>query len=209
MGVGEIRLFAGKFAPQGWSFCDGTRLRTQEHRALFEAVGTRYGGDSATFALPDLRGRVPTFGKAGTQTKINVHSARPDAPSARVALNFIIAMKDDATPHDHVPYIAEIRPFAFGYTPRGWLHCDGQTLPISGNEAFFSLIENTFGGSIERLTFATPDLRGAYVIHPKAPGDRGNGEGAQLFEPHLSSRASLLALNYCIASEGYYPARPE
>lgn len=58
--VGEIRMFAGNFAPAGWAFCDGTIMSIAENDVLFALLGTTYGGDGvATFALPDLRGRVP------------------------------------------------------------------------------------------------------------------------------------------------------
>ncbi|NDP27171.1 MAG: phage tail protein [Flavobacterium sp.] len=58
--IGEIRLFAGNFAPAGWAFCDGSVLPISENDALFNLIGTIYGGDGEiTFALPDFRGRVP------------------------------------------------------------------------------------------------------------------------------------------------------
>jgi microcystin-dependent protein len=58
--VGEIRMFGGSFAPAGWAFCDGTPLPISENEVLFQLIGTTYGGDGqSTFALPDLRGRVP------------------------------------------------------------------------------------------------------------------------------------------------------
>lgn len=58
--LGMIILFGGNFAPRGWAFCDGTLLRIPSNTALFALLGTIYGGDGrTTFALPDLRGRVP------------------------------------------------------------------------------------------------------------------------------------------------------
>ncbi|GAB2881296.1 phage tail protein [Nocardioides pacificus] len=58
--VGEIRLFAGNFAPNGWMFCEGQQLSISENETLFQLIGTTYGGDGQeTFRLPDLRGRVP------------------------------------------------------------------------------------------------------------------------------------------------------
>jgi microcystin-dependent protein len=58
--VGEIRLFAGNFAPGGWMFCEGQLLPISENETLFQLIGTTYGGDGeSTFALPDLRGRLP------------------------------------------------------------------------------------------------------------------------------------------------------
>src|SRR5947199_5099173 len=59
--VGEIRMFAGNFAPAGWMFCEGQLLPISEYETLFNLIGTTYGRDGqSTFALPDLRGRVPT-----------------------------------------------------------------------------------------------------------------------------------------------------
>ena len=58
--VGEIRMFAGNFAPAGWMFCEGQLLPISENETLFVLIGTTYGGDGqSTFALPDLRGRLP------------------------------------------------------------------------------------------------------------------------------------------------------
>lgn len=71
--VGEIRMFAGNFAPVGWLFCNGQLLPISENETLFTLMGTSFGGDGQeTFALPDLRGRVPvhkgpnfTFAQSG------------------------------------------------------------------------------------------------------------------------------------------------
>lgn len=58
--VGEIRMFAGNFAPRGWAFCDGQLLAVSQNDALFSLLGTIYGGDGrTTFGLPDMRGRIP------------------------------------------------------------------------------------------------------------------------------------------------------
>lgn len=58
--VGEIRIFAGNFAPAGWMFCEGQLLPISENETLFQLIGTTYGGDGeSTFALPDTRGRLP------------------------------------------------------------------------------------------------------------------------------------------------------
>lgn len=62
--VGEIRLFAGSYAPVGWAICNGAALSVSSNQALFALLGTTYGGDGVnTFKIPDLRGRVPvSFG---------------------------------------------------------------------------------------------------------------------------------------------------
>lgn len=58
--LGEIRMFAGSFAPDKWVFCNGQLLSIGQYEALFSLLGTRYGGDGrVTFSVPDLRGRIP------------------------------------------------------------------------------------------------------------------------------------------------------
>jgi len=99
--IGEIRIFGGNFPPAGWAFCDGSLIAISENTALFQLIGTTYGGDGqTTFALPDLRGRVPmhqgsglglanrTIGEAGgvetvtlTTNQIPIHSHAPLAVS--------------------------------------------------------------------------------------------------------------------------------
>lgn len=74
--IGEIRMFAGNYAPQGWALCNGQILNISENEALYTLLGTTYGGDGqTTFALPDLQGRIPVHkstnyplgAKAGTE----------------------------------------------------------------------------------------------------------------------------------------------
>lgn len=57
--IGEIRLFSGTFAPQGWAFCDGSQVSISNYEAAYSILGDIYGGNQQTFQLPDLRGRVP------------------------------------------------------------------------------------------------------------------------------------------------------
>ncbi len=58
--IGQIKIFAGNFAPRGYTFCDGQLLQIAQNTALFALLGTTYGGDGrTTFAVPDLRGRAP------------------------------------------------------------------------------------------------------------------------------------------------------
>lgn len=64
--VGQIKMFAGNFAPRGWAFCDGQLLAVNQNDALFSLLGTIYGGDGrTTFGLPDLRGRIPVHQGTG------------------------------------------------------------------------------------------------------------------------------------------------
>ena len=99
--VGEIRMFAGNFAPAGWALCQGQLVPISENETLFNLIGTTYGGDGqSTFALPDLQSRVPVhvgsgfiLGQSGgaeqvtlTTTQITSHSHVPLATTAVGAL---------------------------------------------------------------------------------------------------------------------------
>jgi microcystin-dependent protein len=87
--IGEIRLYGFNFAPVGWAFCDGSLLSISQNTALFSLLGTTFGGDGrATFALPDLRSRVPvnmgqgpglsgyTIGQSGGVEKVDLTAAQ-------------------------------------------------------------------------------------------------------------------------------------
>lgn len=78
--IGEIRMFAGNFAPNGWMFCQGQTLPIAENDALFALIGTTYGGDGEeTFNLPDLASRVPIHmgtGPDGTTYQIGEHAGK-------------------------------------------------------------------------------------------------------------------------------------
>lgn len=77
--VGEIRMFAGNFAPNGWMFCEGQTLPISENETLFQLIGTTYGGDGqSTFNLPDLRGRVPVHQGAGAGSTFTLAEAAGD-----------------------------------------------------------------------------------------------------------------------------------
>src|SRR5882757_6703191 len=67
--IGEIKMFGGNFAPVGWMFCQGQTLPISENDALFQLIGTTYGGDGQqTFNLPNLAGRLPVHQGSGFVT---------------------------------------------------------------------------------------------------------------------------------------------
>lgn len=98
--LAEVRLFAGNFAPRGWAMCEGQLLPLNQHMALFSLLGTTYGGDGrTTFALPDLRGRVPVgVGRAPDQDVVNLGenvttSAYGDDGQPGLGLVYIICLE--------------------------------------------------------------------------------------------------------------------
>jgi len=106
--VGEIRLFGGRRPPSGWAICDGSILSISAYSVLYTLIGTAYGGDGqSTFALPDLRGRVPVCQgpgftlaqKAGTET---VTLTQSQLPSHSHGLQATSVAGDNADPTNRV-----------------------------------------------------------------------------------------------------------
>jgi microcystin-dependent protein len=106
--LGTIVMFSGSFAPRGWAFCDGSLLSIGTNTALFSIIGNTYGGDGkTTFALPDLRGRVPlgvgegpgltpcSLGQAGTGG-----GGQGDKGQPFLGINFIIALEGVYPPRE-------------------------------------------------------------------------------------------------------------
>lgn len=84
--IGEIRIFAGTFAPKGWALCNGQLLPVVQHSALYSILGNKYGGDGrTTFALPDLQGRAPMH--AGNGNGLTPRSVGEKGGVAEVTLS--------------------------------------------------------------------------------------------------------------------------
>jgi len=111
--VGEMRWFAGNFAPRGWALCDGQMLPIAQHTALFSLLGTIYGGDGrTTFALPDMRGRLPlhegqgvgltprALGQRGGSESEALHLNQ--LPSHTHAVNATLDRGSETAPTDHL-----------------------------------------------------------------------------------------------------------
>lgn len=95
--IGEIRIFAGNFAPIGWAFCNGQLLPISQNTALFSLLGTVYGGDGkSTFALPDMTGMAPM--QQGEGFGLSGHILGEAGGSANVTLKV-----SDIPQHNHAP----------------------------------------------------------------------------------------------------------
>src|SRR5262249_16738268 len=107
--VGEIRIFAGNFAPAGWMFCEGQLLPISENETLFNLIGTTYGGDGqSTFGLPDLRGRIPLhFGNGFTLAQTGgaetVTLTVQQIPSHSHQLSASTSFASTTSPQNNVP----------------------------------------------------------------------------------------------------------
>ena len=119
--VGEIRMFAGNFAPAGWMFCEGQLLPISENETLFQLIGTTYGGDGeSTFALPDLRGRIPLHFGSGVNLAEQGGSEEVTLTVQQIASHnhAILGTAANATttsPKSNVPAtMPEVTTFAYG-----------------------------------------------------------------------------------------------
>jgi microcystin-dependent protein len=111
--LGEIIIFAGNFAPRNWALCDGQLLAINQNQSLFSILGTTYGGDGrTTFALPDMRGRVPIH--AGSGPGLTPRSLGEKSGQETVALN-----SNQMPQHKHM---------AQGYSGRGNEEGPGNTV---------------------------------------------------------------------------------
>ncbi len=111
--IGEIRMFGGTFAPTGWSFCNGQILQTNQNEALFSLLGSTYGGDGrTTFALPDLRGRVPIHVGQGPNLPNYAIGAKSGSESETITSNNLPVhnhnMVAAGTPSDQASPIGQI-----------------------------------------------------------------------------------------------------
>jgi microcystin-dependent protein len=176
--LGEIRIFAGNFAPRDWMFCDGSKVPTSQYTALFSLLGTTYGGDGKTyFQLPDLRGRIMVgvgagpglwpygFGKSGGQETVHM---QPDQVPKHTH-KFLAASAAADSPSPEAASFGTVASDALLYTNTA----KQTTMP--------------------RRQFS-----------PQAVGPSG---GSPMPEPHENMMSSV-ALNFIISMLGVYPSKP-
>ena len=127
--IGQVFLLPFNFPPKGFAFCDGQLLPIAQNTALFSLLGTTYGGDGkVTFALPDLRARVPLgFGQGPGLTNYNLGEA---AGAENVAL-----IVSQLPPHAHGLNVVVIRP---GWVPRDPAHAAELAASVHGKDSYLS-----------------------------------------------------------------------
>ena len=135
-------------------------------------------------------------------------------------------MMTSGTASAQEPFLGEIRTFGFNFCPRGWAAAEGQILPISQNQALYSLLGTYYGGD-GRTTFGLPDLRGTLMVGPgqspegavsyqlaergsideRSGGPQGQGGRQGGNQNQITESNPTLALTQCIAVTGIYPPR--
>jgi len=176
--IGEIRTFAGNYAPENWALCDGKTLPIQGNEALYSLLGTVYGGDGiVNFGLPDLRGRLP------------VSQGTP----AYSTTNFVLGQKDGA---ENVTLTEAEMPY-HEHTLQA-LSSTGTTGTAKNNYLAQSI--DTRGGTYQDLFYlqGTAPVKTTFVMNMQSVTPSGGGKSHTNVMP-------CTGINFIIALKGVYP----
>jgi len=177
--IAIIKMFGGNFAPRGWALCNGQILSIAQNTALFSLLGTTFGGNGqTTFALPDLRGRVPIH--PGQGPGLSPYTLGQSAGSETVTL------LTGQIPQ-HVHQFAVPTSSATGNDAQ-----PGNNLPAAGTA-------NVSGSDVELLNYRS----GVNADGAMKPGNTGIAGGSQ---PHENIQP-YLCVNFIICLEGIFPSR--
>lgn len=185
--LGEIKLFAGPFAPNGWFYCDGSILSIAQNTALFSLLGTTYGGNgTSTFALPDLRGRVPVHAGSG-----------PGPGLQQVVLGQVGGTATNTLNTQNMP--AHNHPLA-GTAQLMAANTNGDSIAPTG---VLSIVNDGQRSPTQHQMYstATPDTKLSTAGITGDTGISGSNMPVNNMQP-------FLGLNYIIAWQGIYPQRP-
>lgn len=183
--IGEVRMFAGNFAPRSWAFCEGQLLPISQNSALFSILGTIYGGDGrTTFALPDLRGRSPIgprngpglsdrrLGeKGGTPTNtLNITQLPSHTHTASGTVHVSNAAGNSNSPENNYPALAAGRDSTTGSQVQVNCYANSHNASMAANSVSVTV------------------------------GNTGGNQSVNNMQPYL-------AIYYIIAIYGVYPSR--
>jgi microcystin-dependent protein len=160
--LGTVAAVGGNFPPSGWAICDGSDVTIPQNLALFETIGTAFGGNPQVyFMLPNLNGAAPV-GVGPTMQR----GQRVTGASDGVGLYYLINTAGPLAPpsgNGAAPaqgnYAGQVIAYAGAQVPEGWAVCDGSVLAVTAYPMLFQAIGNLWGGD-GRTSFALPDLRG-------------------------------------------------
>lgn len=179
--IGQLMLFGGNFAPVGWLQCNGQLIAISENELLYTLLGTTYGGDGVTtFALPDLRGRVPIHTGTGP--------GLPTVYQGQMLGNESVTMTNATMP-------SHLHPANVTVTP-GCNSTDDEESPTPVGNYLTQRGANTYATSQNGQTGP-----GTFGVVTSAIQPTGNNMPIPLSQPTLT-------MNYCIATEGIFPPHP-
>ncbi|MGE9267580.1 MAG: phage tail protein [Verrucomicrobiales bacterium] len=186
--IGQITMFAGHFAPRNWAFCDGQLLSVSQYNALFSVIGDQYGGDGkTTFALPDLRGRMPVHAGSGngpgqTAYPLGSHGGRREVQLTEQHLPAHTHSSETTVTHDLSLKSATV---------------SRQNNPL--NNALGPSDQPIYGSPADDQLMAPKLVSGSIEI-TNTNGQTGDGHPIDTMPPYA-------CVNFVIALEGIYPPR--
>jgi len=186
--VGEILLFPFNFPPRGFAFCQGQLLPIAQNTALFSLLGTIYGGNGTThFALPNLQGRIPVgFGQGSGLTN---HDQGETGGSETIALTTA-----QMPLHTHAISASSVMPTTACRNDAGNQQTAVNNVPAAESAG----VTATYGSGPAGALMRTGNIAfSGTASAPPAGGDQAH-----------ENRQPYLAMNYCIALQGVFPARP-
>lgn len=229
--VGEIRLLAFNYAPEGWLLCQGQQLDVSQYQALFALIGNTYGGDGVTtFNLPDLRGRVPV--QCGQGPLSNYAWAQSGGTSTTVintSTSFTLSSINQLPAHSHTAAFTPTggsAPVQPTITVVASNDPATSTSPLSGG--YLAAAKLPGPGSVTALYSASANTGTTALNAATATATGGSGGGITGGTVTIGSTGSLqpspvnvpitvgvpptlppfVAMNYAICVNGYFPPRP-
>jgi microcystin-dependent protein len=209
--LGEIRFVGFNFAPQGWASCDGQLMSISQNTALFSLLGTMYGGDGkVTFALPDLRGRVPIH--VGQGPGLSTYTQGESAGAEAVTLTTTTMPSHDHTLASHTHGIPSLpvnlrasSAAATSGAPAGnVLAAATQSSPGQGNPNNNAPKPRIYNAGPADVSLASG---GATTQAGSTDGGSGGTSATGGGQPH-ENRPPYLVLHCIIATQGIFPSRP-
>lgn len=199
--VGEVRLFAATFVPDGWLACVGQQLPINQYNALYALIGTNYGGDGATtFNLPDLRGRVPMQVGQSQFGTFNVGTKGGGTPTQLTAVGAVQITKVTQLPaHNHTATLTVSKDPGSSAAPLdgGYLG----TVKVSGLGAAPSVYAST-------TTTGTSTMNGASVSTGNTGSATPEAIPVTVTAQVPASLPPSLGMYYAICWQGIFPPRP-
>ncbi len=185
--IGEITMFSGNFAPMGWAFCDGSIQNISDNDALFNLIGTTFGGDGqSTFALPDLRSRVPIHAGTNPQTGTTYTLGQSQG------VELVILTTPQMPAHSHA-LSGELNMKVRGADPDNQVSPVNNGLAIVAGKRYFSRTPVT--PSLPAVTGAMGPLASNIVL-----ANAGSSQAHTNVKPYL-------AVNFIISLFGVFPSQ--
>lgn len=229
--MGEIRLFAFNYAPEGWLLCQGQQLSVNQYQALFALIGNAYGGDgNTTFNLPDLRGRVPTQqgqGPLGSNAWASKGGTNPTV--IHTTSSFALSNVNQLPAHSHT---ATFTPTGGGAPTQPTItikvSTDAANTSAAPANGFLATSKPAGPGSVTNIYSATATSGTTTLNSLTATATGGSGGGITGGSVSIGSTGALqpqpvqvpitvqvpavmppfVAMNYAICVNGYFPPRP-